>query len=354
MYATIEWFLNLLGLGAMADFQTRTAIIKKIEASRRSSVICYVTGDRPQLETQISPEIIEIFVHHLDVIGPTKKISLILHTNGGNTAAAWRLVNLLHTFCDQLEIIIPSKALSAGTLISLGADKIVMTKQAALGPIDPSVNHALNPVMPSNPNVRAPVSVEAVSGYLDATKTLGIDKDPANMARVLIDLSNKVHPLVLGEIFRSRSQIRFLARKLLQRNLVGNKAKKIDELIDFLCAESGSHDYTINRREARELGLPVEKPSDALYSHIRTLYLSFVEELKLLEPYDPYGMIGAALTYNYALPRAVIESVKGGCNQFISEGILTKTTVQIPGPMGPIAQDHLNDGRRFEGWRKTA
>ena len=338
----------------MTDFQTRSAIIKKIEASRKSSVISYVTGDRPQLETQISPEIIEIFVEHLDAIGPKNKISLILHTNGGNTAAAWRLVNLLHTFCDKLEVIIPSKALSAGTLISLGADTIVMTKQAALGPIDPSVNHALNPVLPSNPNVRAPVSVEAVSGYLDAAKAFGIDKDPANMAQVLIDLSNKVHPLVLGEIFRSRSQIRFLAKKLLQRNLVGKNAQKIDGLIDFLCAESGSHDYTINRREARELGLPVQNPSDTLYKDIRALFLSFVSELKLLEPFDPYSMIGTGQTHSYALPRAIIESVKGGCNQFLSEGTLTKTTVQIPGPMGQISQDHVQDNRRFEGWRKTA
>src|SRR3546814_9324606 len=50
-------------------------------------------------------------------------------TKGGNTAAAWRLVNLLRTFCNELEIIVPAKAMSAGTLMCLGADKIVMTKK---------------------------------------------------------------------------------------------------------------------------------------------------------------------------------------------------------------------------------
>jgi hypothetical protein len=336
----------------MSDFQTRCAIIKKIESSRKSSVICYVTGDRPQLETHISSDIFDMFVHHLDTIGPTTKISLVLHTNGGNTASAWRLVNLLHTFCDELEIIVPNKALSAGTLISLGVDKIVMTKQAALGPIDPSLNHALNPLVPNTPNVRAPVSVEAVSGYLDAAREFGIDKDPASMAKVLIDLSNKVHPLVLGEIFRTRSQIRFLARKLLQRNM--KDAAKIDAIIDFLCAESGSHDYTINRREARELGLRIDKPSETLYGHIRNLHLSYVAELKLLEPFDPYSMLGTAQTLDYELPRAIIESIPGGCHQFRSEGTITKTTVQVQGPTGPVLQDALNDNRRFEGWRKTA
>lgn len=335
----------------MASFRSRKSFIKEIEAQRGSSVICYVTGDRPQLETQISPEIIDIFVAHLDAIGPTKKISLVLHTNGGNTAAAWRLVNLLHTFCDELEVIVPAKALSAGTLISLGADTIVMTKQAALGPIDPSVNHPLNPVIPAAPHIKAPVSVEAVSGYLDAAKDLGI-KDDASLTQILIDLSNKVHPLVLGEIFRSRSQIRFLAKKLLTRHMSDDKV--IGDIIDFLCAESGSHDYTINRREARSMGLQIENPTNELYALLRKLHLSYVEELKLLEPYDPYSALAGQTTLEYALPRAVIESVNAGCNQFLSEGTLTKTVIQQMGPMGPIQQEQLNDARRFDGWRKKS
>lgn len=342
---------NNRGRQGMANYATRKDIIEAIESSRNTSVICYVTGDRPQLETQISPEIIDIFVNHLDVIGPTKKISLVLHTNGGNTAAAWRLVNLLHTFCDELEVLVPAKALSAGTLISLGADKIVMTKQAALGPIDPSVNHPLNPIIPNAPHIKAPVSVEAVSGYLDAAKNLGIH-DGKDLANVLIDLSNKVHPLVLGDIFRSRSQIRFLARKLLQRHM--SDEKKVGEIIDFLCAESGSHDYTVNRREAKDMGLKVENPTDELYSLMRQLHLSYVGELKLLEPYDPYSLLGTENNVDYSLPRAVIESGKAGCNQFLSEGTLAKTVVQQMGPMGPINQTSIQDNRRFEGWRKTS
>jgi predicted transcriptional regulator len=199
------------------------------------------------------------------------------------------------------------------------------------------------------PQVRAPVSVEAVRGYLDAAKELGVS-DSASLAQVLVDLSSKVHPLVLGQIFRSRSQIRFLAKKLLKRQV--SNGEKMKEIIDFLCAESGSHDYTINRREAIELGLNVEKPSDSLYSLLRRLHLSYVDEFKLLDPYDPYSLLGANATVNYVLPRAAIESVKTGSHQFLSEGTLTKTTVQQIGPAGPISQDSINDNRRFEGWRK--
>lgn len=329
----------------MANFAARSKLFKKIEAARSSKVICYVTGDRRQLETQISPEVIDLFVEHLDAIGPTAKISLILHTNGGDTSAAWRLINLLHTFCDEFEVIIPSKAMSAGTLLSLGADKIVMTKQAALGPIDPSVNHPLGPAVPTVPNMRAAVSVEAVRGYLDAAREMGVSNE--QMVHVLVDLSNKVHPLVLGEIFRSRSQIRFLADKLLRRQVTDQAQAK--EIIDFLCAESGSHDYTINRREAVELGLRVEKPGDDLYKLIRSVHLSFTEELQLLEPFDPHAMLGGAPTASYSLPRAIIESRSAGCHQFLSEGAISVVAAPVPG-----AVVGLKDDRRFDGWRKTA
>lgn len=330
------------------NFASRVSLLDQIAIARSSKVIVYVTGDRRQLETQVSPEIIDIFVEHLDAIGPTAKISLILHTNGGDTSAAWRLINLLHTFCDEFEVIIPSKAMSAGTLISLGADKIVMTKQAALGPIDPSITHPLNPVVPTMPNVRAPVSVEAVRGYLDAAGELGI-KDGAQLAQLLIHLSDKVHPLVLGQIFRSRSQIRFLAGKLLKRQVTD--PEKAKQIIDFLCAESGSHDYTINRREAVELGLCVEKPGGSLYTLIRAVHQSFVQELQLLDPFDPFAMLAGSPSVAYKLPRAIIESTGTGCHEFISEGTLS--SVQAPGPNG-LQATGVKDDRRFEGWRKVA
>ena len=233
-------------------------------------VLTFVTSDRQGMETVIAQDCIDLFVDLLDKIGPTKKISLILHTNGGSTLAAWRLVNLIRTFCDRLEIMIPLKALSAGTLISIGGDVLVMTKQAALGPIDPSVNSHLNPQVNIGGQImRVPVSVENVRGYLDAAKTdLGI-KGEAGLTTVLTQLSQQVHPLVLGEIFRSRAQIRFLANKLIKNQVAD--AKKIKALIDFLCADSGSHDYTINRREATEHGLKVEKPSDDFYQILRRI-----------------------------------------------------------------------------------
>ena len=99
------------------------------------------------------------------------------------------------------------KALSAGTLICIGADTLIMTKQAALGPIDPSVNNPLNPqITVGNQVGRVPVSVEAVLGYLSAAKDELKIKSEGHLTNILLGLANQVHPLVLGEIFQGSSR----------------------------------------------------------------------------------------------------------------------------------------------------
>ena len=142
----------------MNGISDRQALLRQIEQVRASKAILYVTGDRQGLETQIGQDVIDPFVDHLDSLGPVEKLSLVLYTTGGNTSAAWNLVNLLHMFCDDLEVIAPGKCMSAGTLISLGANRIVMTKQATLGPIDPTIQHPLGPSIPgASPESRAGV-----------------------------------------------------------------------------------------------------------------------------------------------------------------------------------------------------
>ena len=249
-------------------YKERIGILKQIENRRNSRVILYVTGDRPGLETQIHPETYDFFVNLLDKIGVIDRISLILYTRGGSTLAAWSIVNLIKQFCDTLEVIIPNKAQSAGTLISIGANTIIMTKQATLGPVDPSINTPLNPgIEGAPPDARVPVSVEAVNGFLEFAKSNMENPDANSIKDLIIQLSEKVHPLVLGEFYRSKTQIQMLSTKLLSKTRIDSE--KIKDIVSFLCSESGSHDYTIHRREASDLGLIIEKPDDSFYSEVK-------------------------------------------------------------------------------------
>jgi len=325
--------------------QERIELLKKIEQRRKSRVILYVTGDRPGLETQIHQEAYDYFVNILDEIGVISKISLILYTRGGNTLAAWSIVNLIRQFCDVFEVIIPNKAQSAGTLISIGANIIVMTKQATLGPVDPSINTPLNPTIEgAPPEAKVPVSVEAVNGFLELAKSNMSNPDANVIKDLIIQLSDKVHPLVLGEVYRSKSQIQMLSKKLLSKT--GIDDDKIKSIVSFLCSESGSHDYTIHRREARDLGLNIEKPDDEFYSELKTLYDDFSSELKLTERWDPIRELGENNEITYRCKRCLIESTTTKSYYFSTEGVMRKIQV------GQQAQ--IQDNRTFEGWKNES
>ena len=221
-----------------------------------------------------------------------------------------------------------------------------MTKQATLGPIDPSVNTPLNPQVPgAPPNVRVPVSVEAIRGFMDFAKSEKVSKK--DVCEIIAELSTQVHPHVLGEAYRARSQIRMLARKLLSRQITDEK--RIEKILGFLCSESGSHDYTINHREARnELGFNVQTPDESLYRLIKDIYDDFAEELQLTRPFDPNLTLGTNSQMDYSFHRALIESVEGGGHVFVSEGQLRRQTIQT---QQGVSQEAIHDSRSFEGWR---
>src|SRR5207244_1441167 len=137
---------------------------------------------------------------------------------------------------------------------------------------------------------RAPVSVEAVNGFLEmARMNMGFPL-PWTVKDLLLQLSDKIHPLVLGEVFRSKSQIEMLGTRLLRS--AGMSRRKIRPIISFLCSESGSHDYSIHRREARSLGLPIETPDAAFYAEIKALYDDFATELALTDRWNPVATLG--------------------------------------------------------------
>ena len=326
-------------------YERRKEPYRKIERFTKSKVLCYVTGDRQNLGIQIAQDAIDHFVQHLDTIGVTKRISLVIYSRGGDLLAGWNIVNLVRQFCDELAVIIPMKAHSTATLIALGASSVMMTKQATLGPIDPSLNGPLNPAAPGpNPMARIPVSVESVTGYFDFARSLGISSE-YEMMQLVVNLSEQLNPLVIGNVYRSRTQIRMLGRRLLSSHI--EDAGKIDRILDFLCSESGSHDYTINRREAaNELGLKIEKPTETQYATLKALHDDYSAELELLNPFDPNLLLGSDPEVDYSFTRGLLESVEGGSTKFSSRGKLRRLTV--PTPAGP--QDATEDRRTFEAW----
>src|SRR5665213_1217506 len=64
------------------------------------------------------------------------KLDLILETPGGSGEVAEDIVRILHSKYKEVAVIVPGWAKSAGTLLTMAADEILMGPSSALGPID--------------------------------------------------------------------------------------------------------------------------------------------------------------------------------------------------------------------------
>ena len=95
-------------------------LIQKIEKLRNSKVITYLTSDRPgPVNARIAGDIIPIISNQLRQIGKVENIDLFLYSTGGDTLVPWRLVSMIREYCNTFSVLIPYKANSAATMISL-------------------------------------------------------------------------------------------------------------------------------------------------------------------------------------------------------------------------------------------
>ena len=66
-------------------------------------------------------------------------VSIILDTLGGVIGAVERMVTLVRFHYNHVAVIVPDKAMSAGTIFALSANRIFMDYFSILGPIDPQI-----------------------------------------------------------------------------------------------------------------------------------------------------------------------------------------------------------------------
>lgn len=324
--------------------RSRKELYEIIEKERGSKVLLFYTGDKPNMETRIAGACIPKFVEQLDRIGDVSKITLLLDTNGGDVITSWNIINLIRQFCKKLEVIVFSKAMSGGTLMCLGADSIMMTKQATLGPIDPSILTAFNPQVEGR---RIFVSVEDINGYLELAKKSLEDGTKMALVEAFKSLTSNVHPVLLGSTFRSMGQIRMLAEKLISHQV--KDAAKAESIVSFLCSGAGSHDYTIDRIEAKSLGLAIEKPTQDFYNLLKELWIEIRSNMDVERPFSLDHYVNAKDNNKYSVRRLLIESIAGGSDIYYTEGSVDgkrkKRKIVMPN------KKPLIDKRTFEDWR---
>lgn len=75
----------------------------------------------------------------LEDSGISKKLDMYIETPGGRGETAEEIVRYVREKFDEVNFVISGEAKSAGTIIALSGDNIMMTKTGSLGPIDAQV-----------------------------------------------------------------------------------------------------------------------------------------------------------------------------------------------------------------------
>lgn len=286
-------------------------LIKKIEDLRNSKVIVYFTGDRYPFGARIAEDAVRPLYDHLlnlEFNGDERCIDLFLYSRGGDVSVPWRIVSMIREFCDEFNVLIPYRAQSAATLLSMGADNIIMGKKAELGPIDPTLVKGTVGETAVPPQE---IAVEDVNSFLSFVKERANINDQDAVASILSTLIDQIGPLTLGSVNRQHHHIRLVARKLLTSRKEKLDEEKIATIVDTLTEKIYSHGHAIGRREARDIGLPVVYPDENLENLMWSLYLKYEEFLGLRKPIYPELVLKDKEYYQIEdVPIAVIESSK--------------------------------------------
>ena len=292
--------------------EERKRLIKQLEDERGSKIISYFTADRQNLGAQMGSDTIPFFFEHLQSVKKTEKIDLFLYTRGGHTLTPNRIVHLLREFCERLAVLVPFRVHSAGTTLALGADEIVMGPMGELGPVDPSVANIFNPLIDEKDPQKGkiPISVEDVSAYMTLIQEKGLS-DPNVFSTALKALTDRVHPLALGNVHRQYLLIRTLSKRLLELHMKGEGDKeKIEKIVEILSEKLYFHGYEISRHEAKEIiGLNVSYPSEKIEKLMWELYMEYKDALLPGEEFDFNRLLGNRESGDFLLDSAIIESV---------------------------------------------
>ena len=274
-----SWTQLIDKLGSLPDEKARADFLRS-ESLKLLQNISRLRGNRhvifygsaflqktqaPADRLQITYEDVNGFMSVMFGMKWEKGLTLVLHTPGGVMNAAETIVAYLRSKFEDIEVIVPTYAMSAGTMISLASDRIVMGRQSQLGPIDPQL-------MTGGQGK----SARAIVDQFDVAKNEILENAAA--AGVWFPILQTIGPALLQEARYSLEYGERMVAQWLEKYMFKGKpnAKNLADKAAayFNAASHKSHGRRIDRDEAREQELNVEdlEASQELQEAVLTFY----------------------------------------------------------------------------------
>src|SRR5215470_5277374 len=225
----------------------RNAVLTRFQEERKSRVIAMIHREETvsffgvPLSSYISIEDSEAVLRAIRLTPPDQPIDFILHTPGGLVLAAGQIAKALAAHKAKVTVFVPHYAMSGGTLIALAADEVVMDPNAVLGPVDPQLGSS-----PAASIIKV-IEQKPIERVSDQTVIL------ADMAR------------------KAQAQVYAVVNELLQGSgqMPSDKAAQTAKA---LTEGRWTHDFPINVKLARELGLKVSTDMPRSVYELMELY----------------------------------------------------------------------------------
>lgn len=233
-------------------------LIEKLQASRGRRVVLY--------HSALVEASVPVLHECLRQVGRGDALDLVLSTRGGTITSTRQIAMMLREFAGHVTILVPFRARSAGTLLCLSADELVLGPMAELGPIDATMD--TDGVPPAD--TPGTISAQDIRAFRDlAREWFGVDR-PEDRLQVLALLATRIFPTSLSSFYRFDKLVREVAAELLAWQLPGEEQADLrGRIVDQLVSGYHSHDVVLSRRDVRALGLRV---SDATPGEEDTLW----------------------------------------------------------------------------------
>lgn len=265
---------------------TRQELIRRIEnfdQRKRRRLLTYVANIDHPSSSLTAADIVPLG-DALASLGKVDNLDVLLHTTGGSGDMAEKFVEMCRSHCRfELRVIVPNMAKSAGTLIALGADAILMGYCSELGPIDPQITIVVGDV---------PQMVSAWT-FIHARDELQRKVEQALAAGENADVYLQQLATIDVVFVTHCEQLMTFAKQLVRKFVFNRYGKndaareRADKVVSFLSnvEEHISHGRLILARELQRHCVPplqVQELSeeDALWQLLWELYVRFEVFLK--------------------------------------------------------------------------
>ena len=221
------------------------------------------------------------------------ELDLILHTPGGLLEVAEAFVSYLRSKFTNIRIIVPSIAMSAGTMIACAGDEIVLGKHSFLGPTDPQL------IIPTQTGLRMASAQSILDQFDRAQKEC---KDPAKLSS-WVPMLNQYGPDLLIQSEKALEMSQELVENWLSKYMLKkdkNKAKA-KEIANWLSNNKlfKTHSRRISREQLEEKGLKIQhleynqKEQDLFLSvfHATTHTFTGTPSAKIIENHNGQAFI---------------------------------------------------------------